>query len=107
MKQYVGKDIREVVLDSGPPVSAMDMGEGSRAFQFRWGGGTYVLPQTTTGTGTARTVGNTTWFEGRAITTPGGVVHSEGCVITYMTTWDAQRNAWVVTGYRVPKQLVC
>jgi len=36
MKQYMGMDIREVILDSGPPLNAMDMGGGVRAFQFRW-----------------------------------------------------------------------
>src|SRR5690554_4707351 len=44
MKQYLGKDIREVVLDSGPPVNAIDMEGGVRAFQFMWGGGTYRVP---------------------------------------------------------------
>ena len=31
MKQYLDKDIRKVVLDSGPPVNAMDMGNSVRS----------------------------------------------------------------------------
>lgn len=58
MKQYIGRDIREVILDDGPPVNAMDMGNGVRAFQFRIGGGTYRLPSTTTTSGTLTGYGN-------------------------------------------------
>lgn len=57
MAQYVDKDIREVILDSGPPINVMDMGQGVRAFQFRWGGGTFVVPQLPTATGRAAVIG--------------------------------------------------
>ena len=107
MKQYIGKDIREVILDSGPPVSAMDMGDGLRAFQFRWGGGTYSIPSTTKTSGTITAFGNSAWLSSTSITTGGGVIHSEGCLITYMTKWDSARTTWVVTDIRYPKQLVC
>ena len=107
MKQYMGKDIREVVLDSGPPMNAMDMGDGTRAFQFRWGGGPVVIPQTTTTTGSVTSVGNASWFNARSITSPGGVVTTEGCIITYLSKWDASRDTWIVSGYRYPKGLFC
>jgi hypothetical protein len=107
MRQYLGKDIREVVLDSGPPINIFDMPDSTRAFQFRWGGGTYIVPQTTTTTGAVMAVGNSAWFQNQSITTGGGVVTSEGCVITYLTTWDPQRQAWIGSRYRIPKQLVC
>jgi hypothetical protein len=107
MKQYLGKDIREVVLDSGPPINAFDMSDGTRAFQFRWGGGTYVIPQTTTTTGSVTAVGNSAWFQSQSIATGGGVVTSEGCVITYLARWDQQRQSWIVSNYRYPKGLVC
>ena len=107
MKQYMGKDIREVILDSGPPINAMDMENGVRVFQFRWGGGSFTVPQTTTTTGTVTGYGNTAWLNSSSITHGGGTYTSEGCVITYMTTWSEARKTWVVTSYRFPKQLVC
>jgi len=107
MKQYLGKDVREVIIDSGSPVHAFDMSDGRRAFQFRWGGGSFVLPQTTSYSGTSTNIGNTEWFSGSAITTGGGIVTSQGCIITYFARWDKKLNTWIVTEYRVPKQLVC
>ena len=107
MKQYVGRDIREVMLDSGPPINAFDMPDGTRAFQFRWGGGTYSVPQTTSTTGSVTAIGHSAWFQSQSITSGGGTVTSEGCVITYFANWNAQSNGWIVVSYRVPKQLVC
>jgi len=107
MKQYMGKDIREVIIDNGPPFNAFDMGDGRRAFQFYWGGGTYTVPQTTTITGSTNTIGNSSWYSGTAITTGGGTVTSKGCILTYFAKWDEAKKAWVITEYRVPNQLVC
>lgn len=107
MKQYVGLDIRYVILDSGPPIYAFDMPDDTRAFQFRWGGGTFVVPQSTTTTGNVTSVGNSAWFQQQSITTGGGVVTSEGCVITYFSRWNEEKRGWIVESFRVPKQLVC
>lgn len=107
MKKYVERDIRDVVLDSGPPIHAFDMPDGQRAFQFYWGGGTVAMPQVTTSTGQATVVGNSAWFSGTAITSGGGVVTSQGCLITYLTTWDAGRQGWIVKGYRYPDRVFC
>lgn len=107
MQQYMGKDIREVILDSGSPINALDMGNGVRAFQFRWGGGTFSIPQTTTTTGTVTSYGNTAWLNSSSITSAGGTFTSEGCVITYMATWSESTQTWIVSSYRIPKQLVC
>lgn len=107
MKQYLGKDIREVIIDSGPPINAFDMGDGRRAFQFRWGGGSFVVPQTTTASGSVTSIGNSAWYSGSAISTGGGVITSEGCIITYFARWNKNRKTWIVIDYRFPKQLVC
>ena len=107
MKQYIGKDVREVIIENGPPIYAFDMGDGRRAFQFRWGGGSFVIPQRTTVTGSSTAVGGSGWYSGSAITSGGGVITSEGCVLTYFARWNEVKNAWIVTEYRVPKQLVC
>ena len=107
MKQYIGRDIREVILDDGPPINAMDMSNGVRAFQFRIGGGTYSPPSTTTTNGTFTGYGNSAWLNATSITTGGGTYHSEGCLVSYMTTWDKSRQTWIVNGIRYPKGLVC
>ncbi len=107
MKQYISQDIREVVLDSGPPINVFDLTDGKRAFQFRWGGGSYVVPTHTTTTGVVTAVGNNAWYSSSSLTTGGGVISSEGCIISYITSWDEARDAWIVTNYRIPKQLVC
>jgi len=107
MKQYVAKDIREIIIDSGQPENAFDLGDGRRVFQFRWGGGSYVVPQTTSYTGNINTIGNNTWLSGKAITTGGGIVTSEGCLLSYIAKWNENRNGWIVDEIRVPKQLVC
>jgi hypothetical protein len=107
MKQYVGKDVREIVINSGAPENAFDLGDGRRVFQFRWGGGTFVVPQTTTFSGSTSAIGNSAWYSGSAITTGGGVVSSPGCLLSYIATWDSAASSWVVDEVRVPKQLVC
>jgi hypothetical protein len=107
MKSYIGKDIREVILVNGPPFNAMDMGDEVRAFQFRWGGGSFTVPQTTRTTGNVTFYGNSAWLNARSITTGGNTFHSEGCIISYLTEWSARSEGWIVTDYRYPKQLVC
>jgi len=107
MKQYMGQDIREVIIESGPPMNAFDMGDGQRAFQFLWGGGTVALPQITTGSGQVTAIGNAAWYSGTAITSGGGVYHSDGCVLTYLTRWDESRHGWVVVAYRYPQRMFC
>ena len=59
MKQFIGKDARLIQIEDGPLVNAFDLPEGKRAFRFRWGGGTYVVPKTTTTTGQVQLVGST------------------------------------------------
>jgi len=103
MKQFVGKDIREVMVADGPPTNQFDMGDGRRAFQWYIGGGTYVMPQTTTGTVT--NIGNQAFVN--ATTTGGHVVSSAGCLVTYFARYDAAKNAWIVREFSYPDRLVC
>ena len=103
MKQYVGRDIREVMVDGGEPANVFDMGDGRRAFQFYWGGGTFAVPQTTTTTGSV--VGNSVYLS--STTLPGGVVHSPGCLITYFARYDDGGDAWIVSDIAYPDRLVC
>lgn len=101
MKGYVGKDVSEVLMAYGQPEQVLDLPDGRRAWQFRWGGGRAVLPgraQTT-----VQSVGNTA--VGTTTATPSMIVDSEGCLITYIGTRTG--NYWTITDIRVPKQLVC
>lgn len=101
MKGYVGKDVSEVLMGYGQPGNVLDLPDGRRAWQFRWGGGSGVIPgrsQTT-----VQTIGNTAVATTTA--TPATIVHSEGCLITYIGARSG--NSWTITDIRVPKQLVC
>jgi hypothetical protein len=107
MKVFVGKDIREVMMIEGPPINAFDLGEGRRAFQYRFGGGKFALPQTSNTTGTATVIGNSVWLDQRTITQPATVVESEGCLISYIAEYSATKSNWTVVDIRYPKRLVC
>jgi hypothetical protein len=106
MKSYVGKDIREVMLVNGQPISAMDMGNGVRAFQFLWGGSTTtaVTSQSNAQISSSNSQG---WLSNSAISSSGSSLISNGCVISYLSEWSETRHGWVVTGYRYPNKLVC
>ena len=107
MKQYIGKDVRYVVLADGQPESAMDMPDGTRAFQFRWGGGSYYVPKTTTADGQIQLVGNSIYYSEKKLQTGGVVVNNPGCLITYFAKWDATHRGWIVVSISYPKKLVC
>lgn len=103
MKQYLGRDIREVMIDSGPPVNAFDMPDRTRAFQFYWGGGEFPVPQTTTAS--VNVFGNAAYLN--SMTIGGGVVSSKGCLITYFARHDEKGGAWTVVDISYPKRLFC
>lgn len=107
MKQFIGKDIRYVIVDSGTPVNEFDMGDGRRAYQFYWGGGTMVLPQTTTQQGSVNIIGNTGQFNSTTVTSPGGVFSSQGCLITYFAMQNKETKAWIVEDISYPQRLAC
>ena len=107
MKQFIGKDIRYVIVESGAPVNEFDMGDGRRAYQFYWGGGTVVLPQTTTERGSVSVTGNTGQFNSTTVTNPGGVFTSKGCLITYFARQNKETGAWIVEDIYYPQRLSC
>ena len=80
MKQFVGKDIHEVMIADGPPIHSFDLPDGRRAFQWRMG------------------AGSATPFLGT-------VYYSEGCVVTYIA--KKQGEAWIVEDINYPDRLVC
>jgi hypothetical protein len=74
MKQYLGKDVRYIAVDEGAPVNVLDMPDGRRAFQYRWGGGTVTTPRMTTTTGQILRLGNQAWYTEQALETGGQTI---------------------------------
>lgn len=101
MRQYVGKDVTELQMAYGAPENVIDLPDGRRAFQYRWGGGAGVIPGQSTST--VQSWGNTATVSTTA--TPAMAFQSPGCLITYIAS--PAGNLWTVTDIRVPKQLVC
>ncbi len=107
MKGFIGKYIREVMMVEGPPVNVFDLDGGKRAFQYRFGGGTFVRPQISASTGNATVVGSSVWLDQRTITQPATIIQSEGCLISYIADYDKSKSGWIITDIRFPKRLVC
>ena len=102
MKGYLGEDIREVMLTNGPPIGVIDMGNGTRAFQFMWGS------SSSTGVSMQNSAKVTDeWFGEAKLESAGNAVVSSGCIVAYLTRWDRVSKSWVVYDYRIPKKLVC
>ncbi len=120
MQSYVGKDIREIILDYGHPSNAMDMGDGRRAFQWVIGK-SYVTPVSvntngtvnTHGTGNMNAIGNTlthtynktSWVNSNTTISGGQLINSK-CVYTLFARWNKDFNSWHITDFRKPK-LMC
>src|SRR4051812_12927092 len=102
MAGYVGKDITDVIISQGRPVDEFDLPDGTRAFQFFWGGGAISIPSTTTTTATI--VRNQVFTDTQQ--SGGGIAYSKGCLITYIGKPN-DRKSWTVTAYRYPQRLFC
>jgi hypothetical protein len=98
---YIGKDTVMLELDNGQPASVVALPDGRRAYQYYWGGGTIVTPQTTTGT--VNVIGNTAVVH--AQTTPAAVISSPGCLINFIA--EQRGDRWIVTDAHWPDRLVC
>jgi len=101
MEGYLGKPIEEAQLEFGPPIQVLDMPDGRRAFQFRYGGGPVVVPGYSNTTVTS--YGNTATVNSYG--SPGGVLYTEGCILTFFAVKEGA--AWVVRDMKVPGGLVC
>lgn len=107
MKQFIGRDVRYIAVQDGAPENVLDMPDGRRAFQYRLGGGQIAVPATTTTNGQVQLVGDSVFYNEQKLTTGGGTVSSDGCLVTYFAEWDAQRKGWIVRDIWHPKRLVC
>lgn len=97
MRGYVGQDIRAVMLAYGPPLGQIDLGNGSRAFQW-----SRVSVDTTPATAVETTRRDR---KGRRVTTTqfmGGGETVNRCLYTFITAWSPSREGWMVTGFQPP-----
>lgn len=101
MRGFVGKPVEETAFAYGRPANVIDLPDGRRGYQYRWGGGAVVAPGHAVTT--ASTVGGVTTATTTA--TPTAVFESRGCLITFIARDHG--HGYVVEEYRVPKQLVC
>jgi hypothetical protein len=97
MRSYMGQDIRSVELSYGPPVNQIDLGSGTRAFQWA-----KISVDTTPVSAITTTEKDN---KGRRTTETqfvGGDQTVTRCLYTFITTWSPPSNGWVVTGIREP-----
>jgi predicted small secreted protein len=95
MRGYVGQDIRNVELSYGPPVNQIDLGNGTRAFQWA------KVSVDTTPVSAFTTVDKDK--KGRKTTQTqfiGGDTTVTRCLYTFITTRNG--DSWMVTGIRQP-----
>jgi predicted small secreted protein len=97
MRGYVGQDIRAVLLAYGPPANEIDLGGGTRAFQWR-----KISVDTTPASAVTTTEKDR---KGRRTTQTqfvGGTQTVTNCLYTFLAAWNQQRDGWIVTGFRQP-----
>jgi len=101
MKSHVGGSISEAYIRYGQPENIFDLPDGRRAFQFRWGGGSGVVPGYVNSTVTPTGYGYQVTTSG----VPATYVESAGCLVTLIARRNG--NDFLVEEYRIPKRLVC
>lgn len=104
MQGYVGQPVQQVMVKYGTPISAFDMGDGRRAFQWRIGH-SYTPPTTVTNSGTAYPIGNSVWWT-QSTQISGGQPITGSCIYTLYGRWSASANAWLIDSYEKPP-LMC
>jgi predicted small secreted protein len=94
MRSYMGQDIRNVELTYGPPINQIDLGNGTRAFQWsKVSVDTKPVSAVTTTDkdNKGRKTTQTQFIGGDTITR---------CLYTFITTRNG--DSWIVTGIRQP-----
>lgn len=97
MRGYVGQDIRAVELAYGPPANEIDLGGGTRAFQWSKVSVDTTPVSAVTTTDKDRRVRRTTQTQ-----FVGGTQTVTNCLYTFLAAWDPRRDGWIVTGFRQP-----
>jgi hypothetical protein len=97
MRGYIGQDVRQVELAYGPPSNVIDLGNGTRAYQW--------ARISTSSTPASAVTTTTRDKKGRRVSTTeliGGQPTVTRCLYVFMTAWSPQWNGWIVTGIREP-----
>jgi hypothetical protein len=95
MRSYIGTDIRTVELSYGPPINEIDLGNGTRAFQW-----SKISVDTTPVTAVTTTDKNKNGSKTTQTQFTGGDQTVTRCLYTFITA--RQGDGWVVTGIRDP-----
>lgn len=95
MKSYIGQPVESVIIDYGPPIAVLELGQGERAYQWRKISTNVVSGSTS---GETRDTRHGTRYE--ETTTPGYVQEQE-CFYTFYARSSGGR--WFVTNFRQPK----
>ncbi len=101
MKRFLGKPIEETFITYGQPENVFEFPDGRRAYQYRWGGGSFAMAGR--GSAIATSTGNITTVQ--TTYTPATIMNSPGCLITYIARNNG--TGFIVEEYRFPKKLVC
>jgi hypothetical protein len=97
MRTYIGQDIRSVELTYGPPANQIDLGNGTRAFQWA-----KISVDTTPVSAVTTTDKDKNGRRSTQTQFIGGDQTVTRCLYTFITAWNPQANGWVVTGIREP-----
>ncbi|WP_100657440.1 hypothetical protein [Alteromonas flava] len=100
LQSYVGKDIREVMVEMGPPDNAFDISDSRRAFQWVQNR-EYSEPVTITTT-EAKTKGKHVDWVSSVSTISGGRTVSAPCHYTVFARWNGPSSAWIVDDFKRP-----
>ncbi|NVK00608.1 MAG: hypothetical protein HWE12_03610 [Oceanospirillaceae bacterium] len=103
MQSYMGKDVREVMLEYGPPANAFDMPNGTRAFQWVMNT-SFTTPSYATTTGTVSNYGYSSWVNANTTITGGQTINSS-CIYTAFGRWNESTQGWTLVDFKKPKLL--
>ncbi len=96
-KNYIGQDIRNVILDYGEPIHTYNMRDGIKAYQWE------IISQFKT-----PVTANTTGFHSKEgiinknTIYSGGGRHTRKCFYTFFTRRNKTQKTWIVTSFRKP-----
>lgn len=97
MRSYIGRDIRSVELEYGPPSNQIDLGDGTRAFHW-----TRISVNTTPVSAVSTTDKDR---KGRKTTQTefiGGDQSVTRCLYTFITARNLRGDGWIVTAIQQP-----
>jgi hypothetical protein len=103
LQSYIGKDVRELELENGPPINTIDFDDGRRAFQWSVTS-TYTSPVRahTTTISTPAIEGSPTLPPTTTTAVTGGHTSTSTCLYTVFAKKDEATSAWIVVDFKKP-----